>query len=67
VAWRLTFHGDTLVRGERVDGNRVLEWVERSGTRIRYRNESSRRSLTLTITRTDEVSDFDASTWRLDR
>lgn len=67
VAWRLSFHGDTLVRAERVDGNRVLEWVERSGKRIRYRNESSRRSLTLTITRMDEVSDFDASTWRLDR
>jgi hypothetical protein len=67
VAWRLSFHGDTLVRAERVDGNRVLVWVERSGKRIRYRNESSRRSLTLTITRMDEVSDFDASTWRLDR
>jgi len=67
VAWRLTFRGDTLVRAERVDGNRVLEWVERSGTHIRYRNETSRRSLALTITRMDEVSDFDASTWRFDR
>jgi hypothetical protein len=67
VAWRLSFHGDTLVRAERVEGNRVLEWVERLGTHIRYRNESSRRSLTLTITRMDEVSDFDASTWRFDR
>ena len=67
VAWRLTFRGDTLTRAERVDGNRVLEWVERAGTRIRYRNEASHRSLTLTITRMDEVSDFDASTWRLPR
>ena len=30
VAWRLTFHGDTLVRAERVDGGRVAEWVERT-------------------------------------
>jgi hypothetical protein len=67
VAWRLTFRADTLVRAERVDGNRVLEWVERSGSRVRYRNEAARRSLTLTITRMDEVSDFDASTWHLDR
>ncbi|MFI5228924.1 MAG: hypothetical protein ACHQWU_07635, partial [Gemmatimonadales bacterium] len=29
VAWRLTFHGDSLVRAERVDGGRVAEWVER--------------------------------------
>jgi hypothetical protein len=68
VAWRLSFRGDTLVRAERVDGGRVLEWVERTdGSHVRYRDEGGRRSLQLTITRTDEVSEFDASIWRFDR
>lgn len=68
VAWRLTFRGDTLRRVDRVNGGRVEEWVERSdATHIQYRNERARRSLQLTITRTEEVPGFDASTWRLVR
>ncbi|HEX3867037.1 MAG TPA: hypothetical protein VHV78_09800 [Gemmatimonadaceae bacterium] len=68
VAWRLTFHGDTLVRAERVDNGKVAEWVERTdATHVQYRNEKSRRSLRLTVTRTEEVPAFDASIWHLDR
>ena len=67
VAFRLTFQGDSLVRAERVDGGRVAEWVERSGSRMRYRNEGSRRSLNLVITRTEHPPEFDASIWRFDR
>ena len=67
VAWRLTFQGDTLVRAERVDGGRVVEWMERAQSRVRYRDEGSRRSLQLEITRREGVSAFDASIWRLDR
>jgi hypothetical protein len=68
VAWRLTFQGDTLTRAERVDGGRVREWVERTdATHVQYRDVGGRRSLRLTITRMDEVADFDASTWHLDR
>jgi hypothetical protein len=68
VAWRLSFHGDTLFRAERVSGGRVAEWVERSdSSHIRYHNSSARRTLKLTVTRTDEVPDFDASIWRFDR
>lgn len=68
VSWRLTFHGDSLIRAERVDGDRVLEWVDRTDPKhVSYRNTAARRSLQLTITRTEEVSRFDASTWRLDR
>ncbi|MEP6495137.1 MAG: hypothetical protein ABJF01_20795 [bacterium] len=68
VAWRLIFRGDTLVRAEHVDGGRVVEWVERTdGSHIRYRDESGRRSLQLTVTRTDEVPEFDASIWHFDR
>jgi len=67
VAFRLTFDHDSLVRAERVDGGRVAEWVERSASRLRYRNEGARRSLQLTITRTDHPPGFDASIWRFDR
>jgi hypothetical protein len=68
VAWRLSFRGDTLVRAERVTSGRVAEWVQRTdATHVEYRNTSARRSLRLTLTRTDEVPDFDASTWRFDR
>jgi hypothetical protein len=68
VAWRLTFHGDTLVRAERVEGGKVIEWVARtSSTHLQYRNESARRSLQLTITKVDEVPEFDASIWHFDR
>ena len=67
VAFRLTFQGDSLVRAERVSDGRVAEWVERSGSRIRYRNEGARRLLQLVITRTDRAPVFDASIWRLDR
>jgi hypothetical protein len=68
VAWRFTFRGDTLTRAERVDRGKVQEWVERvDTTHVRYRNEGSRRTLSLNITRRDQVPEFDASIWRFDR
>jgi hypothetical protein len=68
VAWRFTFRGDTLTRAERVDRGKVQEWVERvDTTHVRYRNEGSRRTLVLSITRRDQVPEFDASIWRFDR
>lgn len=68
VAWRLSFQGDTLVRAERVDGGRVAESIERSDpTHVRYRDEGARRTLQLTITRIQDVPEFDASIWRFDR
>ena len=68
TAWRLSFHGDSLFRVERVQGDRVAEWVDRSDpARIKYRNESARRTVRLTITRTEDVGEFDAAIWRFDR
>ena len=68
IAWRLSFRADTLIRAERVESGRVVEWVERTdGRHVRYRNEGSRQSLQLLVTRTDEVPEFDASIWRVDR
>jgi hypothetical protein len=65
-AWRVTFRGDTLIRLDRVAGERVAEWVERpSPDRVRYRHESARRELTLVVQRlVEETSPFDATIWR---
>lgn len=62
VAWRVTFVRDSLRRLERVDNGRVIEWVER-GSRVRYRNELSRRRLDLTVSRIDITGAFDPIIW----
>lgn len=68
TAWRVSFHGDSLVRVERVQDGRVAEWVDRGDpTRIKYRNESARRTLQLTITGTEDGGAFDGTIWRFDR
>lgn len=65
VRWRVTFRDDSLARLERVDGGRLRESVERGPEqRIQYRHESSGRTLTLVIQRSDVVTAFDASIWR---
>jgi hypothetical protein len=66
AAWRVTFRGDTLLRLDRVSGDRVAEWVERpSPARVRYRHETARRELTLVVQRVvEETSPFDATIWR---
>jgi hypothetical protein len=65
VHWRVTFHGDSLARLERVDGGRLREWVERgTDQRIQYRHESSGRTLLLVIQRSDAVTAYDPSIWR---
>lgn len=66
VRWRVTFRGDTLTRLERVDGGRLQEWVERAADQsVQYRNEASRRTLSLVIQRSDAVPPFDPAIWRL--
>jgi hypothetical protein len=66
VAWRVTFVRDTLRRIERVDGGRVVEWVQRSADgQLRYRHEVNRRELVLFILRTDRVIAFDSDIWDL--
>ena len=65
VVWRVTFVDDTLTRLERVDGSRVLEWVERSGDgrSVRYKHETQRRSLALVVTSNTPVGAFDPAIW----
>jgi len=62
--WRVTFVGPRLARVERVDNGRIQEWVARDGETLRYQHETGRRSLTLHVDRTEEVSGFDPSIWR---
>ena len=65
VNWRATFRGDTLTRLDRVDGDRIQEWVARfADQRVQYRNESARRTVSLVIQRSDAVlAPFDPSIW----
>lgn len=66
VAWRVTFVRDTLRKVERVENDRVVEWVDRfADGRVRYRNQSSRRQLDLVITRSYDTSAFDPAIWVL--
>jgi hypothetical protein len=68
VQWRATFRSDSLVRLDRVDGDRVIEWIEHlPDDRIEYRQETARRSLKLRVTRVDSVGSFDASIWSITR
>jgi hypothetical protein len=68
VQWRATFRSDSLIRLDRVDGDRVIEWIEHlPERRIEYRQETARRSLKLQVTRVDSVGSFDASIWSVIR
>jgi len=66
VRWRVSFRGDSLSRLERVSGGRLYEWVERGPDQhVQYRHEGSGRTLSLVIQRSDAVTTFDPSIWRL--
>lgn len=61
--WRVTFVGDQLTRVERIVDGRRIEWVNRSGSDIRYHHERASRSLTLRIISTDAAAPFDPAIW----
>lgn len=62
--WRITLLDSQLVRVERIDDRRLREWVERRPSgRIVYHHETARRTLSITVNRTEELSGFDASIW----
>ena len=62
--WRVTFADDRLVRLERIEGGRLREWVTReTGGVVRYHHETARRSLVMTILRSDTVPPFDETIW----
>ncbi len=64
VQWRITAVGNTLTRVERIAGDRIVEWVDRTpGKHVRY-ELSGRRSLVLDIENQQPSAAFDASIWR---
>jgi hypothetical protein len=63
--WRVAFADRTLVRLERIENSRLVEFVERADTaQVRYRQNASRRSLGLTIRQTTRGTAFDPSIWQ---
>ncbi len=68
--WRIHFASEALVRIERIEDGRVIEWAERvplaDGTlRLRYVHTSGRRSLQLSVSETLNIEEgFDAAIWR---
>lgn len=62
--WRVTLAKGRLVRLERIEGDRRRAWVSRSPSgRVDYRDEEARRSLTITVTTSEDAAPFDASVW----
>lgn len=62
--WRLVVVGGKLRRLERISGDRIVEWVERSpGREVRY-ELSGRRSLVLHVDAEQPSAPFDASVWQ---
>lgn len=68
--WRVHFVGSRLVRIERIENARVVEWAERvplaDGTlRLRYVHSSGRRSLALSVSEILTIQEgFDDAIWR---
>ncbi len=62
--WRAAFHGTTLSVLERIVGGKIRERVVRSDSTVSYRQFTSRRRLSLTVTRRFSDPPFDAAIWR---
>lgn len=62
--FRVTFLDGRLTRLERIENARLQEWVSRpDSATVQYRHETTRRQLSLKITRKDAVEAFDADVW----
>jgi hypothetical protein len=63
--WRAAFVGGVLRRLERIDGGRLREWVIRdSAGAVHYDLPTARRTLDISVLRSEPVSDLDATIWR---
>ena len=68
-AWRVAYTAGTLVRVERIEDGRVVEWMSRRRSKIgqwelQYVHERSRRRLAINVTDTTIVEGFDDAIWR---
>jgi hypothetical protein len=68
-AWRLALTGRDLVRVDRIEQGKVVEWVTRSRGatgqwELRYVHERAKRGLRIVVTDTLTVEGFDDAIWR---
>lgn len=62
AAWRVTVRNGQLIRLERIESGRIVEWVTRDSTgSLEYQVPSARRRLTIKVTQTRKVGGFDSS------
>jgi len=62
--WRVTAQGDSLVSLSHIPGGKIAEQVMRTANgEIVYEVPSARRTLRLTVVRTEEGGAFDSSIW----
>lgn len=62
VAWRVTIKNGELIRLDRINSGRIVEWVTRDSTgSLEYQVPSARRRLTIKVTQTRKVGGFDPS------
>ncbi|MBA2688779.1 MAG: hypothetical protein H0W69_05025 [Gemmatimonadaceae bacterium] len=62
VAWRVTVKHGQLIRLDRINDGRVIEWVTRDSTgSLEYQVPSARRRLTIKVTQSRQVGGFDSS------
>jgi hypothetical protein len=67
--WRLAFAENALVRVERIEGGKVVEWVTRTvgpdaPLRLQYVHERGKRRLAIAVTDTTIVEGFNDAIWR---
>lgn len=68
-AWRVAFAGRQLVRVERIEGGKVVEWMTRmpgddGALRLLYVHERGKRRLAIAVADTTIVEGFDDAIWR---
>jgi hypothetical protein len=63
--WRAAFVDENLVRLERIEGDRLQEYVVREDSMaVRYEHAAPPRRLEITIVRREPMRGFDAEIWR---
>ncbi len=68
-AWRVTVVNDGLQRVEHIEKGRTVEWLDRRRAadgrwHVQYVHERGKRRLSIVVTDTTYVEEFDASIWR---
>lgn len=64
VEWRVTTRNSQLVRLDRINAGRVVEWVTRDSTgSLEYQLPAERRRLTIKVTETRQAGGFAATIW----